>query len=94
MELSAIVGRLMAMELDDVEGVVVGDATDCLDILVDEDAYTPAAGGQIGRTLGHIATGPGPEDEAHQVDAQGFDLADVLRITHTTNLYHLYHLTI
>ena len=76
----------MAMQLDEVEGIVIRDALERLDILVDKHPDALAVCRQIGRTLTDITTRLRPEDKAHQVDTQCLHLTDVLRIAHATDL--------
>ena len=51
--------------------------------------YSPKVENWPGTAQTDVAAGLLPEDEAHQVNAQCLDLADVFRFPHTTNLnYH------
>ena len=89
LQLSTIIATLVTVQLNIIEGIVIRDALDRLDILIDKHSDALALCGQIGRTLTDVAAGLLPEDEAHQVNAQCLDLADVFRFPHTTNLnYH------
>jgi hypothetical protein len=59
----------MAVQLEIVEGIVIRNALDRLDILIDEHPNALAMSGQISRRLADITARPGPEDEAHHVNA-------------------------
>ena len=86
-EATDIVGRLVPMQLDGVKGVAVDGIDHLWDSLIHEHPHPFALRGEIVGTFTHVATGPRPEDEAHQVDAQRLDLADILRLAHAADFH-------
>ena len=69
LQLTDVVGGFRAVELDVVEGVVVGNTLDRLDGFIDEDADALASRGEVGGASGNVTARLRPEDEAHQADA-------------------------
>jgi hypothetical protein len=74
------------VKLDNVKAVVLYVPADVIDTGIGKDADSLALTRQIGWQLADVTARLRPEDEAHQVDAKGFCLADVLRVTHATDL--------
>ena len=88
-ELLAIVGRLVAVKLDEVERIVVGDAFDLFDVFIDEHADTLGVDGHVLGKLADEAFGMGPEDESHPVDTlQGVHLSDVVGVAHAADFHY------
>ena len=58
------------MELDIVEGEILGDTLNFLQTLIDEYPYTLALCGQIGRAFADITAGLWSEDKPHKVYSQ------------------------
>ena len=78
--------RLMSMQLDIVETIAPADVDNLLRSLIDKDPHTFGITGQIVWSFTDITARLGPEDQSEPVDAQGFDVADVLGLTHATYL--------
>jgi hypothetical protein len=76
------------MQLDDVELIISDMLPDILQTRINENTNALALLGQVGWALTDITAGLRPEDEAHEVDAQGFGLTDILRLSHATYLDH------
>ena len=60
---------MVAVQLDGIQTIGVDMAQDVVGEGVDEDAHSPASGGQVAWGLADVALGLGPEDEPHHVDA-------------------------
>ena len=85
-EVTAESGRLVAVKLDDVKAKLFYLLSDGCERCIDEDTDTSDRRREVGWRFTDVAAGAFPKDEAHPVDAESFDFANVVRIAHATNL--------
>lgn len=78
----------MAVQLDDVQLIVLDMLADILEGGIHKHAHLLNLRWQILRPLSDIALGLGPEDKPHQVYPQCLYLADIIGLAHATYLYH------
>lgn len=81
-QLGAQLRRFRPVQLEVVEAEAPGRLEHFCLIGIDKHPHAFGSGGKIGGRFTHVAGRGGIEDETHQIDAEGFHLANVVGTSH------------